>query len=538
MPGDIDLTLSVSSQQLDAGLRGAESKVKASAQRMQEETASRTRQMEQELARAGERLESEFLGARKTAQLLSLGIAGGMAAAQRFVSEYAKSSAYAAETVREAESSASRFASTMGRTLAPALRVVVDAMGSLVSITSKFDQPLVAVSGGEGLRAISPAGAMASPAAVLEALLTPSSYSPFFVGRSIASSQEQQMMLRADEDATRLFSARQSAGSASMQRAVNEAKASGNDVAASQAARRLALLSVQQEAATKFAGPSSLEIAALRQQFVQSKMREFDLNIAGAKKARATSRFGDIVSTFDSQRQASNRAADLENQVRADRLGVEAQEARLRGVTAEAEKVRAIAESEEKIRKIRLQTFELPAGADRRLEGSIRDTLQRQLDVIEQNDLNRRLADKVDRNGRDRSLSSALRLEEQMTKAQELRLRGRDREADQLEVQAQFEKRIKDVVDTDFSSPAEADRYRGRLRMLMGDQIRMLGMLPPDRTASIGSGGYSAGIGRVAFGNGLNPGAAGTSPEAELKRANQTLKDISNKLDRRGAVFN
>lgn len=152
--------------------------------------------------------------------------------------------------------------------------------------------------------------------------------------------------------------------------------------------------------------------------------------------------------------------------------------------------------------------------------------------------LNKILGEKVEKRDRELSAGRALRLEEQMTKAQELRLKGRDREADQLEIQAQFEKRIKDVVDTDFSSPAEADRYRGRLRMLMGDQLRMLGMLPPDRAASIGPGGYSAGIGRVAFGNGLGPGAAGSGPEAQLKKANQILQDISRKLDGRGATFN
>lgn len=153
--------------------------------------------------------------------------------------------------------------------------------------------------------------------------------------------------------------------------------------------------------------------------------------------------------------------------------------------------------------------------------------------------MNKNLGERIEKRDRELAAGRALHLEEQMTKAQELRLRGRDREADKLEVIAQFEKRIRDVADTDFSSPAEADRYRGRLRLLMGDQLRMLSMAAPDRTASIGSGGYSSGIGRVAFGNGLGPGAAGTSHEAELKKANQTLKQIQQQLEKRsGASFN
>ncbi len=153
--------------------------------------------------------------------------------------------------------------------------------------------------------------------------------------------------------------------------------------------------------------------------------------------------------------------------------------------------------------------------------------------------LNKILGEKVERRDRELAAGRALHLEEQMTKAQELRLRGRDREAEQLEISAQFEKRIRDVTDSDFASRSEADRYRGRLRLLMQDQLRLATMLPPDRTASIGSGGYSSGIGRVAFGNGLGPGAAGTTPEAELKKANQTLKQIQQQLERRsGATFN
>lgn len=151
---------------------------------------------------------------------------------------------------------------------------------------------------------------------------------------------------------------------------------------------------------------------------------------------------------------------------------------------------------------------------------------------------NARLSEKLDLVAKEASLSRQLRLEERLQDAQTLRLKGRDSEADRLEITAQYEQRIADIRNEDFTSPAAADRARARLRGLQAGALSQLGMLPPDRAASIGPGGYSAGIGRVAFGNGLGPGAAGSGPEAQLKKANQILQDISRKLDGRGATFN
>jgi len=492
-----------------------------------EEGASRNIESFTRSVGASDRFMKQLFGTASLGKSAMTGVAASIALAAKATEEYAKVNEFAASSVKRLKDESFGLYNDIARDVSP---LVGDAAGTVAATRRRRSSAVDFVvdhPGKAALYGLLPVAALSYDAG--DSIGT-RLFGPVEDGSAPTQSQQVTAALKAQEEATARRLAQEAVASARRESLPGVLAAQGRRLDAVDAQIREARTLATQLAAQQITGYGP-EQSALRTQFIEAKLAPLMSQRTALLKDLAMQRFAGGLDEVGAGRMSQSRAADLDAQLRYDRLGVEAQEARLRGVSAESEKVRAIADAEEKIRKIRLQTFDLPAGADRRLETSVRETLQRQIDVIEQNDLNRRLADKVERNTRDRSMSSALRLEEQMTKAQEMRLRGRDREAEQLEIQAQFEKRIRDVVDTDFSSPGEANRYRGRLRMLMGDQLRMLGMQPPDRTASIGPGGYSAGIGRVAFGNGLGPGAAGSGAEVELKKANRTLSEIARKIE-------
>lgn len=498
-----------------------------------EEGASRNIESFTRSVGASDRFMKQLFGTASLGKAAMTGAAASIALAAKATEEYAKVNDVAASSLKRLKEESVGLYRDLGRDYSPLVADLTNVIATVRPLRSRAVDFVVDHPTQTFERFGGGAGALAFPGfgTLSQGLLRPF-MNGFEHGSGTSASRGSPVTaaLKTQEEDTLRRLAQEAVASARRESLPGVLAAQGRRLDAVDAQIREARTLATQLAAQQITGYGP-EQSALRTQFIEAKLAPLMSQRTALLKDLAMQRFAGGLDEVGAGRMSQSRAADLDAQLRYDRLGVEAQEARLRGVSAESEKVRAIADAEEKIRKIRLQTFDLPAGADRRLETSVRETLQRQIDVIEQNDLNRRLADKVERNTRDRSMSSALRLEEQMTKAQEMRLRGRDREADQLEIQAQFEKRIRDVVDTDFSSPGEANRYRGRLRMLMGDQLRMLGMQPPDRTASIGPGGYSAGIGRVAFGNGLGPGAAGSGAEVELKKANRTLSEIARKIE-------
>lgn len=524
--GDIDLTLAVRGEEMERGLRKAEQRIhqfatetgrstKKVAESLGSDTQQKFREFQDDLT-VSSRLMRQLFGVASAGRAAMYGAAASVGIATKAIHEYAKVNDMAAAANDRLSRSSEGLLRDIGRDISPLIPDATSAVGGIRSARSSIvntvaDNPYLA-------------GAMATGLPLMPGV-------PRFLNDYLLKSGTRgqaaavESALKAQEEAsTRQVIATLLAG---VQRESSAAAlgAKGDRIGAIEALISQATRDARMAAATAIPG-AGVESQQARDQFISMKLEPLYQQRSAILR--------DIA---DQERRLRERGQDAAGQAAVDEASLRAAELRLQGRTAEADKVELIAHTEERIRRLRQEDLGDQL-TNVRIERGLRENLDRQINLSEQNDLNRRLGEKVSARDRDASASRAIRLEEQMTKAQELRLRGRDREADQLEVQAQFEKRIKDVVDTDFSSPAEADRYRGRLRMLMGDQIRMLGMLPPDRTASIGSGGYSAGIGRVAFGNGLNPGAAGTSPEAELKRANQTLKDISNKLDRRGAVFN